>query len=103
MTRERAIQILKMNEQEKWRSGVTAEEEKEAFAMAIEALNRPHGEWWACTKEGLPLTDLQCRCEPKKWYGFKCSHCTFIYKGNALTQSPYCQNCGADMREGEKK
>lgn len=40
MTRERAIQILKMNEQEKWRSGITAEEEKEAVDMAIEALNK---------------------------------------------------------------
>ena len=38
MNRERAIQILKMNEQEKWRSGITSEEEKEAFNMAIEAL-----------------------------------------------------------------
>lgn len=63
---------------------------------------RPHGEWWPCTKEGLPLTDLQCRCEPKKWYGFKCSHCTFIYKGNALTQSPYCQKCGAIMESQQK-
>lgn len=40
MTRERAIQILKMNEQEKWRSGITAEEEIEAVEMAIEALKR---------------------------------------------------------------
>lgn len=40
MTRERAIQILKMNEQEKWRSGITAEEEKEAVDMAVKALQR---------------------------------------------------------------
>ena len=38
MTREKALQILKMNEQEKWRSGITAEEEKEAIDMCIEAL-----------------------------------------------------------------
>ncbi|MBO7211082.1 MAG: hypothetical protein J6V44_08820 [Methanobrevibacter sp.] len=38
MTREKAIQILKMNEQEKWRSGITAEEEKEAIDMCIKAL-----------------------------------------------------------------
>lgn len=40
MTRKRAIQILKMNEQGKWRSGITAEEEKEAVDMAIKALER---------------------------------------------------------------
>lgn len=46
MIRERAIQILKMNEQGKWRSGITAEEEKEAVDMAIKALKeRPHGKW----------------------------------------------------------
>ena len=40
MSIERAIQILKMNEQEKWRSGVTVEEEKEAISMAVEALKK---------------------------------------------------------------
>lgn len=40
MTIERAIQILKMNEQCKWRSGITAEEEKEAVDMAVEALKK---------------------------------------------------------------
>ena len=43
MTTERAIQILEMNEQEKWRCGVAAEEEKEAFNMAIEALKSHDG------------------------------------------------------------
>ena len=40
MSIECAIQILKMNEQEKWRSGITVEEEKEAIDMAINALQR---------------------------------------------------------------
>ena len=60
---------------------------------------RPQGEWWPCTKEGLPLTEYLCKYEAQKWYGYKCSHCTFIYKGNALTQSPYCQKCGSDNRK----
>ena len=52
------------------------------------------GEWIPCTKEGLPLTELG-RKERQKWYGYKCSKCNFIYKGNAITESPFCQNCGA--------
>ena len=55
------------------------------------------GEWIACTKEGLPLTELG-RKERQKWYGYKCPKCNFIYKGNALTESPFCQNCGEKMR-----
>lgn len=54
------------------------------------------GEWIPCTKGGLPLTELGRR-ERQKWYGYKCSKCNFIYKGNALTESPFCQNCGAKM------
>ena len=98
MTRERAIQILKMNEQEKWRSGITAEEEKEAFDMAIEALkDRPHGEWEFC---GDNL--------------FKCTHCGYIANGDYLRNwkahtydaefPTSCLKCGADMRkEGDEK
>ena len=59
--------------------------------------DRPQGEWIPCTKRGLPLTELGRR-ERQEWYGYKCSKCNFIYKGNALTESPFCQNCGADMK-----
>ena len=58
---------------------------------------REKGKWIPCTKEGLPLLELMIR-EGGKWYGFKCSNCNSIYKGNALIESPFCQKCGADMR-----
>lgn len=61
---------------------------------------RKKGRWIPCTKKGLPLSEMAYR-EGQKWYGYKCSNCNFIYKGNALTESPYCQKCGARM-EGEK-
>ena len=57
------------------------------------------GRWIPCTKNGLPLSEMAYR-EGHKWYGYKCSNCNFIYKGNALTESPYCKKCGARM-EGE--
>lgn len=101
MTREEAIQRLK--EYSQYAYGIYHNEQKdeEAFDMAIEALkDRPKGEWIPCTKGGLPLTELSRR-EGQKWYGYKCSKCNFIYKGNALTESPFCQNCGADMRGGD--
>ena len=62
---------------------------------------RPTGEWIPCTKSGMPLTE-QGRLSGEKWYGFKCSNpkCNYIYKGNALTESPFCQKCGADMKGG---
>ena len=64
---------------------------------SADAVERKCGEWIPCTKYGLVMTEMMYR-EGKKWYGYKCSQCNFIYKGNALTQSPYCQCCGADMR-----
>jgi hypothetical protein len=56
------------------------------------------GRWIPCTKNGLPLSEMAYR-EGQKWYGYKCSNCNFIYKGNALTESPYCKKCGARMEE----
>ena len=71
--------------------------------LALPSADRPRGEWIPCTKGGLPLTELGRR-ERQKWYGYKCSKCNFIYKGNALTESPFCQNCGARMEKiGEEK
>lgn len=60
---------------------------------------RPKGTWIECTKSGMPLTEYG-RMTGEKWYGFKCSQCNFIYKGNALIDSPFCQKCGADMKGG---
>lgn len=62
---------------------------------------KPQGEWIECTKSGMPLTEYG-RMTGEKWYGFKCSQCNFIYKGNALIESPFCQKCGAKMKEGVK-
>jgi hypothetical protein len=62
---------------------------------------RQQGEWIECTKSGMPLTGYG-RMMGEKWYGFKCSRCKFIYKGNALVESPFCQKCGADMRGKEE-
>ena len=69
----------------------------EACAKLLDLVDRPQGEWIPCTKKGLPLTELGRR-ERQKWYGYKCSNCNFVYKGNALTESPFCQNCGAHMK-----
>ena len=57
---------------------------------------REKGMWIPCSRDGLPLTEL-LRREGTLWYGYKCSKCNFIFKGNALIQSPYCQVCGAKM------
>lgn len=60
-----------------------------------------HGEWIPCAKSGLVLTELM-RKEGLKWYGYKCSVCNYIRKGNALTEAIYCEHCGARMDgEGE--
>ena len=56
-----------------------------AFFDAVKALpsaDRPRGEWIPCTKSGLILTELMRR-EGQKWYGYKCSECNRIHKGNA--------------------
>ena len=67
----------------------------------IEAEPVRHGKWIPCAKSGLVLTELM-RKEGLKWYGFKCSVCNFIRKGNALTEANYCEHCGARMDgEGE--
>lgn len=62
---------------------------------------RPKGKWIECTKSGMPLTEYG-RMMGEKWYGFKCSRCKYIYKGNALIESPYCQKCGVKMERNEK-
>ncbi len=67
-----------------------------ANAPTIDAEPVRHGRWIPCTKKGMPITELGLR-QGLKWYGFKCSECMAIYKGNALTESPYCQHCGARM------
>ena len=57
--------------------------------------------WIPCDKKGLPITETS-RKSGVKWYGYKCSECNFIYHGNALTQSPYCQNCGVELENTER-
>lgn len=75
---------------------------KKAYNNGVRDTKKDHrqqGEWIECTKSGMPLTEYG-RMTGEKWYGFKCSRCKYIYKGNALIESPYCQKCGADMRKG---
>lgn len=55
------------------------------------------GEWIPCTKNGLFLTELIRKESVEKWYGYKCSECNYIHKGNALIEYRYCPNCGAKM------
>ncbi len=79
-------------------SPINCSDEECDFGKAIKTLcNRPQGKWIECTKSGMPLTEYG-RMTGEKWYGFKCSQCNFIYKGNALVECPFCQKCGADMR-----
>ena len=66
-------------------------------ALPSVAPSRPKGEWIPCSKDGLALTELMRR-EGQKWYGYKCSRCNEIYKGNALLECNFCHNCGAKMR-----
>lgn len=86
MTIKEAVKILRMNEQEKWRSGISVEDEREAVKMAIEALKeqRPHGEW-KYESYGQYLSS------------YKCSNCGF----HGDKQWISCPYCDAKMKEGE--
>lgn len=85
MKPEKAIAILRMGEQARWRSGVTVEEEKEAVDMAIEALKeRPHGKWK--NRNGNTIYPF--------WERYECSECHSISGGGN-----FCNHCGADMRK----
>ena len=93
MTREEAIKIIEMNPQEIWRAGITMEEEKEAFNMAIEALKEPkQGEWI----EHRQFNPIGC------FYSeYECSNChDDVWQ---KTEWQFCPNCGARMREGDEK
>ena len=109
MNREKAIKILRMNDQAKWRSGVSVEEENEAVNMAIRALKeeticpilsddevkqpcikspcgieRSHGEW---IYHAEWYSDGEC--------AYECSKCGM----GAYVGYNYCPRCGADMRK----
>lgn len=73
----------------------------QALDMGIKALKneRMKGRWMPCAKNGLILTELMREEGVAKWYGYKCSKCNYIHKGNALIEYSYCPNCGADMRK----
>lgn len=64
----------------------------------VDAESVRHGKWIPCAKSGLVLTE-QMRAEGIRWYGFKCSACNFIRKGNAPREANYCECCGARMDE----
>ena len=73
-------------------------EEKLRTMQTIDALPVRHGKWIPCAKSGLILTE-QMRKEGIRWYGFKCSVCNFIRKGNAPRDARYCECCGSRMDE----
>lgn len=66
----------------------------------VNAVPVRHGKWIPCAKSGLILTE-QMRKEGIRWYGFKCSVCGFIRKGNATRDANYCECCGARMVKDE--
>lgn len=68
------------------------------IAPTINAVPVRHGKWIPCAKSGLILTE-QMRKEGIRWYGFKCSVCNFIRKGNAPRDARYCECCGSRMDE----
>ena len=73
-------------------------EEKLRTMPTIDAEPVRHAKWIPCAKSGLILTE-QMRKEGIRWYGFKCSACNFVRKGNAPRDANYCECCGARMDE----
>ena len=110
MTREEAIKALTIQleywEQLKEKNVLTDHEGNnvvDVLKMAIDALQAEpvkHGEWVPCTKKGLILSELIRAEDVAKWYGYKCSECNYIHKGNALVEYNFCPNCGAKMCKG---
>ena len=95
MTREEAIAVLMNSNEYHHAKGDLPHSalSVEAFNMAIDALKeRPHGEWIKVEFRTL---------EEKMFYGdaYRCSHCDMISDTHGT--APYCENCGADMREGD--
>lgn len=67
-------------------------------APTVDAKPVRHAKWIPCAKSGLILTE-QMRKEGIRWYGFKCSACNSVRKGNAPRDASYCECCGARMDE----
>lgn len=110
MTIERAIQILKMNEQAKWRSGITYEEEKEAVDMAIEALKTDidlddaYEQGYACgwkerfgEPKGLHGEWIIHRNKQGAHIYSVCSKCNVPHLDTDFPN--FCENCGSDNRK----
>ena len=57
------------------------------------------GEWIPCIKNGLIITELTRKEDVGRWYGYKCSKCNYIHKGDALIKYNYCPNCGTKMKK----
>lgn len=95
MTREEAIKVLSSYDVNGVWADVdgkpyNAEEQAEAFDMAIEALqDRPIGTWHTFYRDDAP---------PGLRTTYYCSHCG---EGNTYGKSDFCPMCGADMRGSE--
>ena len=83
MTRELAIKILSTRDNQgmpiTWQNGFI-----EAYDLAIEALERKHGEWIFNPNDAIEAMFTKP----------KCSKCGF----ESADGGNYCPNCGADMR-----
>ena len=60
---------------------------REFILMAIEALERPHGEWQVYYDEDSPQDGI-----------WKCSICGYIRLIDDISPTRFCPNCGADTR-----
>lgn len=63
---------------------------REGYEEARKMFERPHGEWTVLMTEGTART-------PIAW---KCSACG--KKPAYALKTPFCPNCGADLREEEE-
>ena len=95
MTREDAIKIL---QGERWYMSRYSEEYKEAYNMAIEALqDRPTGKW--IIKHGK-----YCGVLIKEYFCDQCGErgglSRMLFDPEPLPN--FCGHCGADMRGGEE-
>lgn len=88
ITREEAIKEL-THELRIWESECkSVHPMKDALKMAIEALNRPQGEWIERHEIINQIT----------FFGEnRCSNC----RKRSFIKSDFCPNCGADMRGGK--
>ena len=91
MTNEEAIKEI-----QRWIDGCPFEDTKEAFTLAIKALEkRPQGEW---------IGDTDYESYQGCYEAYKCNKCGYGLHWrdyyNSDVSKNFCPECGADMRKG---